>query len=227
MTEETVPAVLREQIALDLRPVRPLRSPVRRALVLLPLGAALLLFIPALWGLRINVALLGPWAAWGLSAVQSLAGLLLVGVALREAVPGRELSPVAIVTVILTAIALFVGLTLLTQAMAPYLAPPGVFVRYLWECFWMSAATSFVPLAAAGWLAARALPTRPAVAGALYGLGAGLMNDAGVRLFCQVSSPAHVILAHGGAILFLTIMGALAATGIDIIRARNASFFRR
>jgi hypothetical protein len=218
MTSEPVPAALRERIAHDLRPVRPLRSPGRRALVLLPLGLALIICIPALWGLRSNLALLGSGAAWGLSAVQSFAGLLLVGVALREAVPGRELSPLSIAAVVTAAVAVFVGQTLVTQSIAPYLAPPGVFARYLWECFWMSSATSFVPLAAAGWLAARALPTRPAVAGALYGLGAGLMNDAGVRLFCQVSSPAHVILAHGGAILFLVAAGMCTAIVIDRLK---------
>jgi hypothetical protein len=215
MTSELVPAALRERIAHDLRPVRPLRSPARRALALLPLGLALIICIPALWGLRSNLALLGSGAAWGLSAVQSLAGLLLVGVALREAVPGRELSAVAVVAIVGAAVVVFVGLTLITQSIAPHLAPPDVFLRYLWECFWMSSVTSFVPFAVAGWLAARALPTRPAVAGALYGLGAGLMNDAGVRLFCQVSSPVHVILAHGGAILFLVVAGMGTAVLVD------------
>lgn len=227
MTNDLVPAALRERIAHDLHPVRPLPSPARRALTLLPLGLALIVFIPMLWGLRSNVAALGAGMAWGLSAIQSLAGLLIVGVALREAVPGRQLSWKALAASIVAAVALFVGLTLATQAAAPNHEPPGVVVRYLWECFWMSATTAIVPLAIAGWLAARALPTRPAVAGALYGLGAGLMNDAGVRLFCWVDSPRHVILAHGGSILLLTIMGALAATLIDIIRARNASLFRR
>lgn len=227
MTSEPVPAALRDRIAYDLRPVRPLRSPARRALALLPLGLALIICIPALWGLRSNLALLGSGAAWGLSAVQSFAGLLLVGVALREAVPGRELSPLAIAAAVAAAVAVFVGLTFVTRAIVPSVEAPGVVWRYIWECFWMSALTSVAPLAAAGWLAARALPTRPAVAGALYGLGAGLMNDAGVRIFCWVDSPRHVLIAHGGAILLLAITGALAATLIDIIRARNAAFFRR
>ena len=71
------------------------------------------------------------------------------------------------------------------------------------------------------WLAARALPTRPALAGALYGLGAGLMADAGVRLFCWVSAPAHVLVAHGGAILCLAAAGALAATVIERMKERS------
>jgi len=219
MTDEALPAALREAVAHDLRPVRPLRSPARRALTLLPLGLALLVLIPLVWGLRSNFALLGLGAAWGLSAVQSLAGLIVVGIALREAVPGRELSPRAIAAAVLAAAALFLGLTFVTNSIAPGIEPPGTFARYIWECLYMAGVTSVVPLAAAGWLAARALPTRPAVAGAIYGLGAGLMNDAGVRLFCRVSSPLHVILAHGGAILALTLLGAIAATVIDRLRA--------
>lgn len=214
-----VPASLRERIAADLRPVRPLRSPAARALTLFPIGIALVVLVPAFWGLRSNYALLGSGMAWGLSSIQSLAGLLLVGAALREAVPGRELSARAIALSVGAAAAVFVGLTLLTEAAVPNVEPHAVVLRYIWECFWMSAASSIVPLAIAGWLAARALPTRPMVAGALCGLGTGLMNDAGVRLFCWVDSPRHVIAAHGGAILFLTIAGAAAASLVERIRS--------
>jgi hypothetical protein len=221
MAHESLPATLRTAVAHDLRPVRPLRSPVRRALALLPLGLALLVFVPLLWGYRSNFALLGAGAAWGLSAVQSLAGLLVVGLALREAVPGRELSPLAIAAVAAATAALFLGMTWLTAAIAPSSEPPGTFARYVWECFYMAGSTSLAPLAAAGWLAARALPTRPAVAGAIYGLGAGLMNDAGVRLFCHVSSPLHVVFAHGGTIVCLTLLGAGAAIAIDRFRGHG------
>ncbi|MFY9822329.1 MAG: NrsF family protein, partial [Thermoanaerobaculia bacterium] len=170
------------------------------------------------WGLRRNVSELGPAVAWGLSGLQALAGLLIVGAALREAVPGRELSARAVAATVGAALALFVGLTFLTERLVPAAVPPGVFVRYAWECFWMAAVSSVPVLAAAIWLAGRALPTRPALAGAIYGLGAGIVADAGVRLFCWVSSPAHVLLAHGGAILFLAAVGAVASTVIERIK---------
>jgi len=60
-------------------------------------------------------------------------------------------------------------------------------------------------------LTARALPVRPAVAGALYGLGCGLVADAGLRLYCDYSVPLHVLFAHGGAVLGVTMAGALVA----------------
>ncbi len=66
-------------------------------------------------------------------------------------------------------------------------------------------------VALASILAARAYPTRPAVAGALLGLGAGLMADAGWRIFCHFSEPAHVLSAHLAAVVLSTMIGVLAA----------------
>jgi hypothetical protein len=218
--ETQVPPELLAAVERGLAPVRPIASPARRVLALLPLGLALLVAIPAFWGLRRNVSALGPAVAWGLSGLQALAGLLIVGAALREAVPGRELSARAVAATVGAAVALFVGLTFLTERVVPAAVPPGVFGRYAWECFWMAAASSVPVLAAAVWLAGRALPTRPALAGAIYGLGAGITADAGVRLFCWVSSPAHVLLAHGGAILFLVATGAVLATVIERFKGR-------
>ncbi|HZF10246.1 MAG TPA: NrsF family protein [Thermoanaerobaculia bacterium] len=223
MGEPRVPAGLLDAVERDLTPVRPLAAPSRRALLLLPLGLALLVGLPAFWGWRNNLAALGPAAAWGLSAVQALAGLWIAGAALREAVPGRELSATAVAGAVGAALALFVGLTLATELLVPTPVPPGAWLRYAWECFGMATVWSVPALVVVAWLASRALPTRPAVAGALYGLGTGLMADAGVRLFCRVSSPAHVLVAHGGAILFLVVAGACAATAVERRKARAAS----
>jgi len=223
MIEKRVPAELLSAVRRDLKPVRPLAPPSRRALALLPVALALLAGLPAFWGLRNNFAALGPGLAWGLSALQALAGLLIAGLALREAVPGRELSATAVGMTAVSGVALFVALTLVTEYEVPLPVPPGVWVRYAWECFGMAAVGSVPALAVVAWLASRALPTRPAVAGAVYGLGAGLMADAGVRLFCWVSAPTHVLVAHGGAILFLAAAGAGAATVVERIKGRRGS----
>src|SRR4029079_5524534 len=60
------------------------------------------------------------------------------------------------------------------------------------------------------WLVARALPTRPALTGAAYGLAVGLMTDAGLRLFCPIDQSLHVVAGHGGAILLGAVGGAIA-----------------
>lgn len=221
MSEPRLPAELLAAVRRDLQPVRPLASPGRRALTLLPLGVALLVGLPAFWGWRNNFAAFGPALTWGLSGLQALAGLLIVGLALREAVPGRELPAPAVGLTVGAAVALFLALTLVTHHHFAVPVPPGVWVRYAWECFGMAAVGSVPALAIVAGLAARALPTRPAVAGAIYGLGAGLMADAGVRLFCRITSPSHVLFAHGGAILLLVLAGALAATAVERWKARR------
>ena len=78
-------------------------------------------------------------------------------------------------------------------------------------CFRVSAISAIPALIAAAILAARALPTRPALAGALYGLGCGLVADAGLRLFCEYTVPSHVLFGHGGAIVGAMVFGAVVA----------------
>ena len=53
------------------------------------------------------------------------------------------------------------------------------------------------------------------------GLGVGLMADAGLRLACWDGVYAHIVLAHGGAVVLLVALGALSATIVERIKARN------
>ena len=64
-------------------------------------------------------------------------------------------------------------------------------------------------------MAARAFPTRPSIAGALCGLSAGVLSDAGWRLSCWISDPVHLAESHVLAILSLAAAGALLATLLD------------
>jgi hypothetical protein len=77
------------------------------------------------------------------------------------------------------------------------------------RCFRAAWLASLPALLASTALVARALPTRPVVAGALYGLGSGLMADAGLRLFCDFTAPTHFIAAHAGAVVAAIGAGAL------------------
>lgn len=47
------------------------------------------------------------------------------------------------------------------------------------------------------------------IAGAVLGLGAGLMADAGWRLFCHFSEPGHVLPAHLGGVVLAMVAGIL------------------
>jgi hypothetical protein len=206
----TIAPELRARLAADYQPVRALRSPWMRALWILPLAAVTLFAAPIAFNVRSDAPGLGWLGVWGLSVAQSVMGLLVVGAALRESIPGRDWSRSAIALWLAMPIVIVVAVTLTSWDVSQ------VFLRAGWWrvggiCFAGSAATALPVVAVASILAARAYPTRPAVAGALLGLGAGLMADAGWRVFCHFSEPAHVLSAHLAAVLMSTMIGTLVA----------------
>ena len=111
-----------------------------------------------------------------------------------------------------TSVVLLIAATLATWEVSP------IPLRREWwvvglVCVSGSAATALPIVALANVLAARAYPTRPAIVGLLLGVGAGLMADAGWRLFCHFSEPAHVLSAHLGGVVIAALAGlALALT---------------
>jgi hypothetical protein len=218
MSESHIPAVLLSAIKRDLRPVRPLASPARRALALLPLGIALLVGLPMFWSWRSHLSGLTSWASWGLSPLETAAGLLTLAAGFREAVPGRELSGKTLSALIGFVWIVFLLINVTHQPPVPAVAPVETTLRWIWECIGMAIAFSAPALALPTWLVSRALPNRPALTGALCGLGVGLMADAGLRLFCWDGTIAHVVIAHGGAIAIVAALGALSATVMERYR---------
>lgn len=219
--QRPVPTRLANEIERDWGAVKPLASPGTRALRLLPLGVVLLVASPLYWGWRSNLGQLSPWISWGLSAVEVLAGVAILLAAFCEAIPGRELSRRWLILLLTASAVLFVAVTLGTHSALPNVAPQGSEVRYVWECVGMAALFSVPALVVPTWLVARALPGRPALTGALCGLGVGLMEDSGVRLFCWVTEPAHVLLSHGTAIVLLMMLGAASATIVEAVRSAS------
>ncbi len=217
---ERVPAMLLRVVEADHRPVRPLPPPWQRALALTPACALAAASAPLYWGWRSNLAELGPGLAWGLSGLQAIVGMIVIGAGLREAIPGRTLSRLALLSMTSLAVVVMAGVTLLTAANAPMVVPPGLWIPWAWECLGMAVVSGVPLLGAAGWLVERALPTRPALAGAICGLGVGIVADSGVRLFCWVSDPIHVFVSHGGAVVGLAATGAVATVIVDRLRSR-------
>ena len=93
-TEAHLPAALRVRLAADYTAVRPLPPPLTRALILAPFALLALVAAPWWFDLRVDMVRLGWAQAWGWSLLQSIAGVVLVAAALREAVPGRAWSRV-------------------------------------------------------------------------------------------------------------------------------------
>ena len=214
-------ASYRDQIVGSLTPVRPLPPPSRRVWMLVPLGLLLAATAPLLNGQRGDLYAHAPALTWGLTGLQSLLGLWILALGFREAVPGRNVSrPALAVAGVVTAILILV-VTVLTNAASPTVVGAGREWQYWSECVvWpMAIGAPFMILATL--MAARAFPTRPAIAGALCGTAAGILSDAGWRLSCWISEPAHIIGAHGFAILGLATAGSLIAVAVDSRRWRR------
>jgi hypothetical protein len=201
------PAALRAAIQRDLAPVRPLPSPVMRGLSLLPLAALLLAAAPLTFSVRVDLNRLGYVWGWGASLMQIGLGIALVVAALREAIPGRTWSPPRLTGWIALTALVLVTVTLTTFAASPVRLGGGWWTIGA-MCLVGSAISALPAVALGSVLAARAWPTRPAIAGLLIGLGAGMMSDAGWRLFCHFSEPAHVLAAHAGAVVIAAGAGA-------------------
>ena len=217
MNASRIPAALLDAVKRDLKPVRPLASPERRALALLPVGIALLVGMPELWSWRTHAAL-APWPSWGLSALETMLSLVILTAGFREAVPGRELSGRVLTALMCTACVSFVLINMTLKS--PAGISHALWIQWFWECIRTAITFSIPALIAPAWLVSRALPNRPAWSGALCGFGVGLMADAGLRLLCWDGDCMHVLVAHGGAILILVALGALSATIVERIKAR-------
>jgi hypothetical protein len=197
---------LRSAVAATLTPVQPLAPPSLRALTMAPLAALLLTAAPLVFSFR-DLGSLGWLWSWGASIVQMVAGLAIVALALREAVPGRNLPTRTLLSIVAAVVMLFVGITI-----GAWSASPFDIRRHWWQIGAMciaAAGTSALPaVALSSVLIVRAFPVRPLLAGGIAGFGSGLLADAGWRLFCHYSEPTHVLAAHLGAIAFATVAGA-------------------
>jgi hypothetical protein len=221
MTQMTqIPEMLRAQLAADYQAVRPLASPLARMVRLLPLAAITIAAAPLVFDVRGDAIRLGWLGLWGASSLQVAIGLALLVAALREAVPGRGWHATAAALWIAVPLGLLVLVTFATWESSPAVIR-GAWWRVGVLCLGGSLASGLPIVALASVLAARAYPTRPAFAGALLGLGAGLMADAGWRLFCHFSEPAHVLSAHVGAVLMSMLAGSLLASFICRVPRRS------
>jgi hypothetical protein len=214
MTPETSqpPKALLEVISRDMQPVKPLPVPSRVAIRAAVLAVLAVIAVLVVEGLRRDVAKLGPVLSWGASAAQLGFGLLLVWIAARESTPGRRLPTRFVRLAAVAAVMIVLAVTWWTFAMRPIVIPARFSAwRLGWLCGSNGAIAGALLMILFVWLFRHSLAARPAVAGALYGAGAGIAVNSGWRLSCPVSAPSHSLGAHGAPILFTTLLGSLAA----------------
>ena len=216
------PEALMRAIAQDLRPVRPSPEPLRLALRMVPLALLVSSVILLAIGPRHDLSVLGPILTWGASAAQFVLAIMLVWIAARESTPAGRLPRQIIYFAAVSASLVVVFVTLLTfstsPASEPLLRVPPRVNEMLRDSPWIMGFGCGLGSTVAGGILVlffsrvfrNSLATRPTVAGALYGAGAGLAINAGWRIACPVSTPWHALGAHGAAIIATVILGGLA-----------------
>src|SRR5262245_1316151 len=210
--ESTPPAELLAEVSRDLHAVRPWPAPWQEALRLSPLALGIIVALPLLVGLRRDAAAVGPLVAWGVSLVQVALGIVLIWMATREARPARRLPRGVVRAALAGAGFMVVAVSFLTFSKSPTHLRHGISPWLAGMVCYLGSSVLATPLfALAAWLHPRFVAPRPALAGGLYGAGAALTSDAGWRLICPISTPWHVLTAHGGSLISITLLSALTA----------------
>jgi hypothetical protein len=215
------PEALMRAIAQDLRPVRPSPQPLHLALRMVPLALLVSSLILLAIGPRRDAGILGPLLTWGASAAQFVLAIALVWIAAHEGIPVGRLPRQMVYSAAVAASLVVVFVSLLTfsasPANEPLLRVPPRINEILRVSPWIMGFACGIGSTLAGgvlvlffsWVFRNSLATRPTVAGALYGAGAGLAINAGWRIACPVSTLWHALGAHGAAIIATMILGAL------------------
>ena len=210
MSTGLLPESLRRSISADLEPVRPLPPAWMRTLKAAAVAAVGLALVITIFKLspRADLEQIPMWLSWGCTALQLGVGILLLGMALREAIPGQGVP--------LGAVALGIGTAVLIQVLVgivtwmhstgmPLVDGHGMSAGI--TCTTHDVAMALPALAVTLWLVFRALPLRPSIAGLLGGAGAAVTADALTHVLCPMSDLRHVLVWHTGALIGLMLIG--------------------
>jgi hypothetical protein len=210
MSTPPVPAALRRAVEADLQKVRPLSPVWTRTLVaaaVAAVGVGLVLAALKLT-LRSDMGEIPIWLSWGCTALQLGVGVALIGLALREAVPGLGVPARTIAVAIGTGVLMQLLVGVATWVHSPGMPlTAGSGLRAGLGCARHDLALALPALAVTLWLVFRALPLRPSVAGLLGGAGAAVVADALNHVICPMSDLHHVLVWHTGLLLGLMLAG--------------------
>jgi len=209
------PEALMRAIAQDLSPVKPSPQPFHLALRMIPLALLVSSLALLAMGPRHDLKILGALLTWGASAAQFVLAIALVWIAGHESMPAGRLPRQMVYSAAVVASLVVVLVTLLTFSASPASEPlrmgrlPVSPLIMGLACGIGSTLTGGILVLLFSRVFRNSLATRPTVAGALYGAGAGLAINAGWRIACPLSVPWHALGAHGAAIIATVILGAL------------------
>lgn len=210
MSTDLLPESLRRAVADDLAPVKPLPPVWMRTLSAVAVAALGLAVVVAAFKLtlRPDMGQLPMWLSWGCTALQLLVGVILVGMALREAVPGSGVPGGAVALAVGTGVLMQVVVGVVTWTHSPGMPLlEGKGLQAGVTCATHDTALALPALAVTLWLVFRALPLRPSIAGLLGGTGAAVAADAVTHILCPMSDLRHVLVWHTGMLVGLMIVG--------------------
>lgn len=210
MSTPSMPDSLRKAVTEDLQPVRPLPPVWMRLMMAVAVSATGLTVVVLAFKLNVRPDMgdIPMWLGWGCTAVQLVVGIVLIGMALREAVPGSGVPAGAVKLAVGTGVSMQVLVGVATWMHSPGM--PFVAGRGLANgvgCATHDLALGLPALAVTLWLVFRALPLRPSIAGLLGGTGAAVTADAINHLVCPMSDLRHVLVWHTGVIFGLMLIG--------------------
>lgn len=206
MSTESLPDELRRAIEDDSRPVRPLSPVWLRTVVAVGILIVVLALVLANASLRSDLDQLPMWLSWGCSLLQLGLGVLLIGLAVREAVPGQGAPRGAVRTAAVVALAVQVMVGVATAIYSPTISLIGTIGSGV-GCFRHESLMALPTFVVILWLVFRALPLRAPTAGLLGGAGATVASDAVIHLVCPMSNLAHVLVWHSGAVVLFMGLG--------------------
>jgi len=207
MTTDLLPDALREVVGKELRPVQPLSPAWQRTLVVATVATAVAAISIGTIALRFDLGQIPLWLSWGCSALELMLGVVIVGLALREAVPGGAVPKGAMWTAVTTGLVLQIVVGFATWMHSPGAAAGGGWLSHGIGCMTHDAVRVLPIFVVTAWLVFRALPLRAQVAGLLGGAGAALAGDAITHLLCPMSGMRHVLVWHTGAIVGFMALG--------------------
>lgn len=193
MTHEEHHRALVKQIAGDITGARRLWPVSARLALWLALEGAILVW--ALIHARSDLMLKLNLPVYAAEVVAfGVAAILSARLALRSAIPGRDMRPAEVVLCIALVLA---GSALVAVGHSPGLnGRPGEFFRVGLPCAWATCMLAALPWLALWWAVKRGAPMRGGISGLWTGAGALLFAFAMLRLVCPIDDPLHIIAWH-------------------------------
>jgi hypothetical protein len=176
-------------------------------MVAIAIMAVILSFTLAKASLRPDIDQLPMWLSWGCSGLQLVLGAILIGMALREAVPGAGIPSGTIRTAAATALVVQILVGIATSIFSPAVPMPGSGMAAGVGCLKHETLMALPTFVITLWLVFRALPLRAPIAGLLGGAGSTVASDAVLHLLCPMSNLRHVLVWHTGAVIIFMALG--------------------